>query len=151
MTTSNDTDTFNYRSVRLPAQAKGIAALPPSRKRERTKAEKAAVAEHDRQRLEALRHICPECGQPFQRKGNRQVFCSPEHKQAFANRITTRGKTLVPLAMAHRIRRGGSDHAKRARGDMTAMLDKWAAEDFAAGRMSMEDYEFLKFTLGYAA
>jgi hypothetical protein len=96
---------------------------------------------------------CPECGELFDRVHPRQLFCTGDHKQTFANRIVVRGKMLVPLDMAQRITRGGSrgDIAtgRRARQDREMLLDRWAAEDREAGRMSMVDYMALRYALGF--
>jgi hypothetical protein len=97
--------------------------------------------------------LCPECGQSFDRVHPRQLFCSNEHKQTFANRLTVRGKMLVPLDMAQRITRGGSrgdiGTGIRARQDREQLLDRWVAEDREAGRMSMVDYMALRYALGF--
>jgi hypothetical protein len=99
------------------------------------------------------RTTCPECNQEFQPVHVRQSFCSNEHKAAFHNRATVRGRTLVPVAMASRITRDGcagdTDTGKRARRDSRRLIDKWAKEDREAGRMSMVEYMRQRHVIGY--
>ena len=87
---------------------------------------------------------CPECGaeRPL---GTRSMFCSPQHKAAFHNRQTVRGRVLTPLAMAVRQTRGGSrgDFAKLGRAlrrQADRMMQKWTDEDRAAGRLTAAAY-----------
>lgn len=97
--------------------------------------------------------VCPECGAPLPSAAWRQLFCSPAHKAAFHNRQTVRGRTLTPLVIADRITRGGSrgDVAtgRSARNRAQRLMDRWAAEDRDAGRISMVDYVRLRSALGY--
>lgn len=99
------------------------------------------------------RTTCPECNQEFQPVHVRQSFCSNEHKAAFHNRATVRGRMLVPVAMAARITRDGcagdTDTGKRARRDSRRLIDKWAKEDREAGRMSMVEYMRQRHAIGY--
>lgn len=99
------------------------------------------------------RATCPECNQEFQPVHVRQSFCSNEHKAAFHNRATVRGRMLVPVAMASRITRDGcagdTDTGKRARRDSRRLIDKWAKEDREAGRMSMVEYMRQRHAIGY--
>lgn len=86
---------------------------------------------------------CPECGQPFTPLGRgrtARVFCADRCKQAHANRCAARGKALVKVAMGWRVDRGTTPIAKHCFQEMTQMLDAWAAEDHAAGRMRAPDY-----------
>lgn len=98
---------------------------------------------------------CPECMQPYSRVHPRQLFCCPAHQTTFNNRQTVRGRQLVPLVMAERIGRGGwkrgSDPATAiaARQDSRVLIDRWAADDRAAGRMSMLAFIRLRRANGY--
>lgn len=99
------------------------------------------------------RTTCPECNNEFQPVHVRQSFCSNEHKTAFHNRATVRGRTLAPLSMAARITRDGcagdKETGKRARRDSRRLQDRWAKEDREAGRMSMIDYMRQRYAIGY--
>jgi hypothetical protein len=99
------------------------------------------------------RTTCPECNEEFQPVHVRQSFCSNDHKAAFHNRATVRGRTLVTIAMASRITRDGCagdiETGKRARRDSRRLQDKWAKEDREAGRMSMVDYMRQRYAIGY--
>jgi hypothetical protein len=101
----------------------------------------------------APRATCPECGLPFTLTASRQMFCSPAHKATFHNRQTVRGRVLTPLSIADRITRGGSRGDKvtgrAARGDAQKLMDRWAADDREAGRMSMTEYVRRRKALGY--
>lgn len=86
---------------------------------------------------------CAECGQempPGKRGGRQKVFCSERCKTANGNRAALRGKALVRLAQAWRVDRGGTDIAKIAFAEMTAMLDQWNAEDREAGRIRADKH-----------
>ena len=60
---------------------------------------------------------------------------------------------LTPLSIADRITRGGSRGDKitgrAARGDAQKLMDRWAADDREAGRMSMTEYVRRRKALGY--
>jgi hypothetical protein len=96
---------------------------------------------------------CPECLARFAPLQARQLFCSVEHKAAFHNRATVRGRSLTPLVMAARITRGGSRGDTvtgcKARRDSQQLMDRWAIEDRAAKRMSMTDYVRLRLAKGF--
>ena len=93
---------------------------------------------------------CPECGADVKRGA---MFCSNDHKTAFHNRMTVRGRVLAPLAMAVRLTRGGTrraaDAGKWARGEAEQQMDRWSAEDRAAGRMAADDYIALRIKKGF--
>lgn len=101
----------------------------------------------------SMRHVCPECAQPFQAVHSRQLFCCPEHKAAFHNRATVRGRVLAPMAMAARITRDGSrgdmETGKAARRESRQLIDAWAREDREAGRMDMVAYMRERRRIGY--
>jgi hypothetical protein len=87
--------------------------------------------------------ICPECSTTFEltaTKGKARVFCTEACKQTHANRRTTRGKSLVAIAMGWRQTRGSGQLGKDLFAEMTRMLDTFVAEDVAAGRMRSDDY-----------
>ncbi|WOF43754.1 hypothetical protein KNJ79_01970 [Sphingopyxis indica] len=96
---------------------------------------------------------CPECAEPFKAAHPRQLFCSNEHKTAFHNRATVRGRALTPIVMAARITRDGSrgdvETGKEARREGQQMMDRWAREDREAGRLSMVDYMRERRRIGY--
>lgn len=95
------------------------------------------------------KRVCPECNQPFETQNRKRSFCSDAHKLAFHNRCGARGKVLIPLAMAWRTKRGSGDTAKKALAELCRVLDGFAAEDRAAGRMRMADYVERGFTHGH--
>lgn len=95
---------------------------------------------------------CPECltvREPGRAAG---MFCSKDHKTAFNNRQTVRGRVLVPLIMAERITRSGERRDRgvgvAARQDSRRLMDRWAREDRDAGRMAMDDYLRQRRALG---
>lgn len=100
-----------------------------------------------------LRGHCPECMGLITAVQPRQLFCSAEHKAAFHNRATVRGRVLTPLVMADRITRGGSagdvTTGRRARRDAQRLIDSWARDDREAKRMSMVDYVCLRLAKGF--
>lgn len=79
---------------------------------------------------------CPECGVTFQPKNGRQTFCTTAHKRHFWHLMAHRGQMLTPFALTHRAGKHGA-HATLASWSRTqycALLDRWNAEDKAAGR-----------------
>ena len=96
---------------------------------------------------------CPECSQEFRPIHSRQLFCCSEHKAAFHNRATVRGRTLTPMAMAARITRDGTrgdlNTGRMARRESRRLIDAWAREDREAGRMDMAAYMRARFRIGY--
>lgn len=97
--------------------------------------------------------LCPECLAPFAPVHPQQLFCCVGHKTAHNNRMTVRGRQLTAFSLASRITRGGSRRdtatGKRARQDSSALMDKWIAEDRAAGRMPPDDYLRLRYLKGF--
>jgi hypothetical protein len=104
-------------------------------------------------RLPHSRHLCPECSQGFAVVHPNQMFCTPPHKKAFANRQISRGASLTPLVIAARITRGGTrgdtTTGRRARQAAEMLIARWVEEDRAAGRMSMVDYIALRLRKGF--
>lgn len=96
-----------------------------------------------------VERTCAECNQPFQALNRKRLFCCPEHKLAFHNRCATRGKVLIPLAMAWRTKREGGGTAKKAFAEMCRVLDGYAAEDREAKRMPMATYVERGFAHGH--
>ncbi len=97
---------------------------------------------------------CPECSARVDTsKDWRVMFCSSEHRTAFHNRQTVRGRKLVPLVMAERITRSGYCRDKGpgilARQRSRQLMDLWNKEDREAGRMPMDCYVALREKLGF--
>ena len=93
------------------------------------------------------RGICPECRTPV---SDGKTFCSPAHKTAFHNRSSARGRVVIPLLMCARIQRNrAGTSATRAWSEARTLLDRYAAEDKAAGRMSAVDYVAGKWAGGF--
>lgn len=97
---------------------------------------------------------CPEClGAVDTSKDWRKMFCSEPHRTAFHNRQLKRGRTLVVLCMAERITRSGWCRRKAAgilaRQRSRRLMDRWAQEDRAAGRMAMDEYFETRERLGF--
>lgn len=89
---------------------------------------------------------CPECGERFTQAHHRKLFCSTPHQIAFNKRREKRGHRLATLALAWRAGRSMGraktpeaqelkEAAQDAFGHMCRLLDEFAAEDRAAGRM----------------
>lgn len=87
-----------------------------------------------------VERTCPECNTTFEAVHRKKTFCCDAHKHAFHNRCAARGKTLIPLAMAWRTKRGSGDTAKLSFRKLCRLLDDFAAEDRQAGRGNMSDY-----------
>ena len=80
---------------------------------------------------------CPNCAAPVARGA---VYCCPECRAAFHNRMSKRGRVIMPVALGWRAGRGSGDIAKAAFAEMCAYLDHCNAEDVAAGRPPMAQY-----------
>ncbi len=79
---------------------------------------------------------CPECSAEFTPRNGRARFCTPHHKEAFHTRNAIRGQILTGLAMSWRAgKHGAGDVSKFAHREMCALLDRYIAEDRAAGRL----------------
>jgi hypothetical protein len=97
---------------------------------------------------------CPECLAPVDTsKDWRKLFCSNEHRTAYHNRQTVRGRKLVPLVMAERITRSGYCRDKAtgilARQKSRQLMDLWNREDREAGRMPADAYIAIREALGF--
>lgn len=71
---------------------------------------------------------CAWCGEPFASAHPTKQFCSNTHQQAFANWCASRGKVLLPIALAWRTQRGKKGVGSDALKEMTRFLDQCAAE-----------------------
>jgi len=92
-------------------------------------------------------HLCAECLAPLTGAQPGKLFCSTKHRDAFQTRQRIRGRQLQPYAMVDRMTRSGTagppearEIGKTARAVTQRLIAKWAAEDKAAGRLSMVDY-----------
>jgi hypothetical protein len=97
---------------------------------------------------------CPECLAAVDTsKDWRKLFCSNEHRTAYHNRQTVRGRKLVPLVMAERITRSGYCRDKvtgiLARQKSRHLMDLWNREDREAGRMPSDEYVAIREKLGF--
>ena len=97
--------------------------------------------------------VCPECQVPFELRQDTQLFCCPEHRTAWNNRMTVRGRVATPLMIAARLTRngtrGGSLHGFRASVDLDTLIRRWRREDEAEGRMSTVAYVDCRYALGF--
>jgi hypothetical protein len=95
---------------------------------------------------------CPECRQQFRPKAWNQMFCSTDHKDAFHNRQTVRGRQLVPAVMAARQTRDGTQGDRETGGkagvEARRLMRLYRDEDRAKNRMSMVEYWRLRNQLG---
>lgn len=77
---------------------------------------------------------CQWCSEPFHSSHPTKLFCTNAHKKKWENYTISRGKVLLPIALAWRTTRGrkgsGGDEAFK---EMTEFLDKVAAELVAQG------------------
>lgn len=80
---------------------------------------------------------CFECGAATT---GPKLYCAPACRLAFHNRMSKRGRVILPYALGWRLARGSGDTAKRAFAELCAYLDHCNAEDRAAGRPPMTDY-----------
>ena len=82
---------------------------------------------------------CPECGAKFKANHPGAQFCTPAHKTAFHNRQKGRSHAIM-YAMAYRQGRGRKGVAAEAFKELSRLLDRFNAEDRAAGRPSAMTY-----------
>lgn len=87
-----------------------------------------------------MTRVCCECGVEFTTSHRGKEFCTEAHRVTFANRCAKRGKVLIPLAMGWRNKRGGKGLGSDSMQQMVRLLDKYAAEDRAAGRPNVTHY-----------
>lgn len=98
---------------------------------------------------------CPECMKLFEPKVANQLFCTPQHNAAWNNRATKRGRVLVPLGMAARLSRNGTqgkpeerEAGRRASNRYNILIREHRDEDRAAGRMEWLAYTLWRIKLG---
>lgn len=84
---------------------------------------------------------CEDCGKVFTPTRGRQVFCAVACKNAAKDRAAVRGKTIMPLALAWRAGKSGKGGltSKQAFRELCSTLDRFNAEDKAAGRATAID------------
>lgn len=83
---------------------------------------------------------CQWCGLPFETAHPSKLFCTNAHKEAFGNFMASRGKVLMPIALAWRTQRGRKGVGSQALAELTAFLDKCAAELTAQGAPPIADH-----------
>lgn len=87
--------------------------------------------------------ICPECGQPVERRskhGPKPVFCRPEHRKAFSNRMIVDGAGVLPYLLAWRIDRGSGEIAQASLQKVCQILDGLNEAAGKAGRPRADLY-----------
>lgn len=99
---------------------------------------------------------CPECMKPFEPKVANQLFCTAQHRAAWDNRATARGRVLTNLSMVARITRNGTrgTEEERATGRQAShlhnsLIQRHRDEDRAAGRMAHPEYLARRLRLGF--
>lgn len=86
-----------------------------------------------------LTKCCRECNKPLKTGMRREaVFCSVPCRAKWQNRAKLRGADLYHLCMAWRYRRD-EDKELGIRTAMGRVMEKWHAEDIAAGRQTFEE------------
>ena len=99
------------------------------------------------------RHNCPECGGAVGLSGPRQMFCSTGCRKAHHARETLRGRMLLHFAMAARATRDGTrgdrETGAYASAEARELMQRWAEEDRAAGRMSAVEIIALRKWMGH--
>ena len=88
----------------------------------------------DKPVVEQRECICPECGCTFATGHRTKRFCTPQHKQDYANREAAQGKVIASFVKAWRLGRGSKGVAKAAFAELCTIVDSFNAEDKAAGR-----------------
>ena len=71
-------------------------------------------------------------------------FCAVACRTRFHNRMSKRGRVIMPYMLAWRGGRGSGQAAKSAFAELCTYLDHCNAEDFAAGRPPMKQYTELR-------
>jgi hypothetical protein len=81
------------------------------------------------------RRRCPECGEAFTARNPAQGFCCTDHQKRFHMIEAQRGKIATPLLQVWRKGKNGrSEDTAYALSQLSALADKWNAQDRAAGR-----------------
>jgi hypothetical protein len=84
-------------------------------------------------KVKPIARKCQLCGCDFESAHPSKVFCTDACKQAWGNFMASRGKVLMPLALAWRTGRGRKGPAAEAMKEMVRFLDACAAELAAGG------------------
>lgn len=86
----------------------------------------------------AERRVCPECGDPVERRSARgpfPTFCPDKNcKKTRGNRRLVRGAAVIEFLQAWRATRSQGETAKRSFMEMCRIADQFNAEDHAANR-----------------
>jgi predicted nucleic acid-binding Zn ribbon protein len=80
---------------------------------------------------------CPDCGATV---AGKKTFCDATCRERFHNRSSKRGRVLVPLAMAWRCKYGRTAGSRDSYSELWRLIDRFNAEDKAAGRPPMVDH-----------
>ena len=80
---------------------------------------------------------CFDCGTAT---SGGKLYCNSTCRLGFHNRMSKRGRVILPYALGWRMARGSGDTAKKAFAELCAYLDHCNAEDRAAKRPPMTDY-----------
>lgn len=112
-----------------------------------------APPETARKRVAYPPRQCPECGATFRPQDQRQLFCTKEHRTAWNNRATVRGRVVTPYALAARQTRDGTrgdkQTGKRAAQIRNELMQRYRDEDREAGRMDAVAFVALRFKHGF--
>lgn len=104
-------------------------------------------------RARTAKNPCPECGGPVVAFGPRAVFCGSRCKKAHHYREGLRGRQLLAFAMAARATRDGTrgdkDTGRAASARARDLMQQWAEDDKAAGRMSAVQLVALRGRMGH--
>jgi hypothetical protein len=79
---------------------------------------------------------CQNCGATTTA---RKLFCATACRDGFYNRMSKRGRVVVPLLLAWRAGRGSGRSSKAAFAELCAYADHCNAEDRASGRPPMAE------------
>lgn len=83
---------------------------------------------------------CQWCGCAFESDHPSKLFCTTAHKNEFGNYMASRGKVLMPIALAWRTSRGRRGVGADALKEMVRFLDQCAAELTAQKAQPMADH-----------
>lgn len=92
------------------------------------------------------KHLCAFCGELFEPRHHRAIYCAPEHQIQARKLRQARGEAVVIALQAWRLARNAKGQSakaiaarkvgKGAFAEFCSIVDGWNAEDLAAGRMS---------------
>lgn len=83
---------------------------------------------HQTTKNDATGRKCQWCGTRYHSAHPTKLFCTPKCKNDFGNFCASRGKVLLPIALAWRTQRGKKGVGSDALKEMTRFLDQCAAE-----------------------